>query len=179
MGANLFPGRRNGWLITIGYVALIYLSLEPVGTFQLYLKRNGWQTPVAEAILVLSAAAALYLVFVRLDRRSPGHVVAVIAVGVAYAAMMIWFAPRPSDRIHLIEYSMLAIFLFYALKFDVAPWGRYPLAWGGAFSVGFVDELIQDRIPTRAYDLHDAALNGGAALVALMFVGLAIERENR
>ncbi|MBF0171042.1 MAG: VanZ family protein [Nitrospinae bacterium] len=174
---NLFPNRRRGWEVTLGAIALIYLSLGPVGSFQLWLKSHGWQRPVSESILLFSAVTILYLVVVRLDRRTPSHLLALAGVGAAYLAMMITLAPHPSDRIHLLEYSLLTISFYYALKFDFSPPLRYPLAWMGAFASGFVDELIQRVVPTRAFDLHDALLNGAAASLALLFTGLVLERE--
>ncbi len=175
---RLFPTRRIGWGVTLGAITFIYLSLSPVGRFQLWLKGHGWQTPVSEAILTISATVILYLVFVRLDRRSPSHLIATVGVGLTYLFMMVTFAPHPSDRIHLLEYSLLTLSFFYAFKFDLPPRLLYPAAWAAAFGAGLIDELIQRFIPTRAADLHDALLNGVAALVALTFIGLVLEREN-
>ncbi|VAX19302.1 hypothetical protein MNBD_NITROSPINAE04-124 [hydrothermal vent metagenome] len=174
---KLFASRASGRAVTAGYVAMIYLTLGVVGSFQLWLRDTGWQTPVSTAILVFSISAALYIVVIRQRRRSAMNLVALAGAGFMYAYLMTTFSQNPSSRIHLVEYSLLAILLYYTLRFDVKNKSAYVLAWVITTFIGFVDEVIQAYLPTRAYDLDDLMINTMAAAIALCVVGVVVEDE--
>lgn len=141
----------------------------------MWLRSLGWQTFVSEIILIASIAAILYVVIGRMGKRSANDIMTLAVAGIMYAYIMISFAPNPSDRIHLVEYSLLAILLYYALKFDVKTKFVYITAWSMSAIVGFVDEMIQSQLSTRTYDLNDMMINAMAAAVALVTVGFVIE----
>lgn len=172
---NLFSSRKKGWLVTTWYVAVIYLTLAPVGSLQLWLRSRGMQTSVSELILLFIIMITLYVVVIRLKRRSLMNLLTLTACGGMYAYIATVFAPSPSDKIHIIEYSILASLLYYALKFDVKGKSGYVIAWTLTTVIGLVDELIQSRLPTRAYDLNDLMINSLAAACALLVVGLVVE----
>ena len=177
--SNLFANRKNAWAVTSGYVALIYLTLGPVGSLQLWLKSLGWQTFTSSAILIVSIAMILYLIVIRLKRRSLMDLATLAAAGGMYAYIMEAFAPYPSDRIHLVEYSILAALFYYTLKFDIQVRFVFVLSWVFTAMTGFVDEIIQSFLSTRTYDLNDMMINAMAAAVALITVGLVIEGDVR
>jgi len=176
---NLFKTQKSAWVTTCVYVAAIFLTLEPVGSLQLWLKRHGWQTFTSDVLLIGAILAILYLIVVRLGRRSAIDLTTLAAAGVMYAYIMISFAPHPSDRIHLIEYSALAVALYYSLRFHISMKFVYVLSWAATTLIGLVDEVIQSRLPTRTYDLNDAMINAMAAGVALTVVGFVIEESGK
>ena len=78
----------------------------------------------------------------------------------------------PEERSHLIEYSILAIFIHEALK-ERDRHGktvRYPglLAIGIASLIGLIDEYSQLIIPNRVFDLRDIIFNTGATIMAVV-----------
>jgi len=172
---NWLTEKKRAWFLTAGYVTLIYTTLGIVGSFSLWLRRDGWQTAVSTAIMITAFALVLYLIIFVLKRRSFMSIVAMMAAGLMYSYIMISFAPAPSDKIHLLEYSLLAALLFYALKIDIAPKSAYLLAWVITTFTGLVDEMIQYYLPTRAFDLNDLMINAMAAGVALFVVGFVVE----
>lgn len=101
--------------------------------------------------------------------------VTLAAAGGMYTYIVTAFAPTPSDRIHLIEYSLLAATIYYALKIDIKTKSAYVLAWFATTAIGFVDEVIQYYLPSRAFDLNDLMINTLAAAVALLIVGFVVE----
>ncbi|VAX19556.1 hypothetical protein MNBD_NITROSPINAE01-182 [hydrothermal vent metagenome] len=174
---NIFKNRGTAWGVTAGYVGLIYITLGIIGTLQLWLRDHGFQTIVSTAVLVVTFTAAIYLVIVKLNHRSPINLVTLMAACGMYGYIMVSFAPHPSARIHLVEYSILATFFYYTLKFDMKGRQAYIIAWLLTCATGLVDEMIQAYIPTRTFDLNDLMINAMAATIALLTVGLVVEDE--
>ncbi len=79
------------------------------------------------------------------------------------------------ERSHLIEYSVLAIFIHKALverttqKNQTLKPALY--AFITTFTIGVLDECIQILIPSRIFDMHDIIFNG---LVVFMAVGASV-----
>lgn len=77
----------------------------------------------------------------------------------------------PEERSHLIEYSVLAVFIHEALKErhrNGKPINKRGLvAIGLTIIVGLLDECIQLFVPARIFDPIDIAFNSGAAVFAI------------
>lgn len=95
-----------------------------------------------------------------------------VAVGVAAVYLMVLARMGiPEERTHLFEYSILALLVYEALVERKRHGGnvRFPalIAFGGASSMGVVDELIQAVLPGRVFDVRDIGFN-------VLAVGMAI-----
>ena len=96
-----------------------------------------------------------------------------IAIWVGLAAVYIMFIFRlgAPERSHLIEYSVLAIFIHRALierlghKNQVLMQGL--IAFVLTSLIGFLDEGIQIFLPNRVFDPLDMLFNSNAALMAI------------
>ncbi len=172
---KILTNKKALWAIVVGYVAAIYLTLGVIGRLSLWLRSNGWQTGVTTAMLFLAFVVALYVIVVALGRRSAMNIVTLAAAGGVYTYIVFAFQSSPSNRIHIIEYSLLATLLYYAIKIDVNSKSAYVLAWIITVVIGFGDEMIQFYLPTRAYDLNDIMVNSIAAAVALVVISLVVE----
>ena len=78
----------------------------------------------------------------------------------------------PEERSHLIEYSVLAVFIHEALKERVsnggAVWRPALLAIFITTAIGLFDEFIQLFVPERVFDPVDMIFNTGAAIMAIL-----------
>lgn len=76
----------------------------------------------------------------------------------------------PEERLHFIEYGVLAYLLHRALLMD---WGRAP-AYGWALVlatlIGAGDEGIQYLLPNRYFQFSDICLNSASAALGLILV---------
>lgn len=167
----LFISRREKrlWLWTLAVLLAIYSTLgiaQPVSTF---LRDNG--------LLSISFIAGMILVCVsvitirrniRPDKAELGVVLGVIAVYLMVFVRM----EIPEERTHIIEYSVVAAFLYRALmermKHDGKTYTPAVLSIVGTAVAGAIDEFIQGIIPSRVFDLRDILFN---ALAGLMAVG--------
>ncbi len=77
----------------------------------------------------------------------------------------------PEERSHLIEYGVLAIFIYEALLERQKSVGKIKHAWLKAILmasvIGILDESIQLLVPERVFDPIDIAFNTLAAILAV------------
>lgn len=96
-----------------------------------------------------------------------------LAVWIGLAAVFVMFVFRlgAPERSHLIEYSVLAIFIHKALgerwAESASIWRTALMAWLFTFLIGVVDEGLQYWLPDRVFDTEDIVFNGIAATMAI------------
>ena len=91
---------------------------------------------------------------------------------------------NPQERTHLIEYGVLAAFIYEALAERVRNGRGIPLpsvlAVFATTLLGLLDEGIQVLIPNRVFDIRDVGFNALAGLIAVAAsVALAWVRKRR
>lgn len=95
-----------------------------------------------------------------------------IFIWMALLAILAFFLFRlgASERSHMLEYSLLAIFVLQALQERWAQKSKFytiRIAFLITLAVGVADELIQCFLPYRVFDVEDILFNGLAALLSL------------
>ncbi len=76
--------------------------------------------------------------------------------------------PLPEERLHLVEYGVLAWWIRNAVEGTqpgVRPLTAFLTTLFLAAALGWLEEGIQGILPSRHYDLRDVALNGAGALL--------------
>ena len=91
---------------------------------------------------------------------------ALVVLAAAIGAMVLGLS-IPEERVHFVEYGVLALLARYALASHLPPARQYPGALLLATVAGWLDEVIQGLLPDRVYDLRDVVVNSVAALLAL------------
>jgi hypothetical protein len=172
--AGLHDGkrRRAAWIAAL-WVCFIYLTIPLVRTFQRWFAERFdkmWITvAVLVAMVLILVAVSVWLgrVSRRLDIWDFGVLLAVVGV----AGMWAWhLRARPEEAIHLLEYGVLLVLIFRAIRPerpDLAILGTAVLL---TTLMSAVDEIIQWIIPLRYFDYRDIAINGGAAVLAAVAV---------
>lgn len=123
------------------------------------------------AFLVVLAAIAIQALRVR-----PGGVEIWIGMGVIAVYVMVFLRmASPEERTHLVEYSVVALLIYEALRersHHGEPVSRPALlAVAATAAIGVVDEAIQLVLPFRVFDPIDIGFN---ALAAAMAVGASV-----
>ncbi len=118
------------------------------------------------AMLLIGAAILVYGL-----RTKPGKTEILVWLGIIAVYILFIFRLGAPERSHLIEYSVLAIFIHKALversvngKLVLMP---APFALALTFLIGVLDESIQLILPNRVFDAEDILFNGLATLMAL------------
>ena len=113
----------------------------------------------------------------------PGGAEIAVALGVAAAYLLILVRMSvPTERSHLVEYGVVAVFIHEALTERKGQGRRVPvpalLAIVAASLVGLIDEGIQRLIPSRVFDPVDILFNVLAAVMAVT-ASVALRRARR
>ena len=143
---------RRLWTWTLAMVATIYATLGLTGTLAGLLERRGLDAGLFALGMLLVGAT---VVVQGLRRRSSGVEIGVV-LGVAAVYLMVFLRMTLAERSHLIEYGVVASFIYEALKERTSHGGRVPVpplvAIFGAGLIGAFDEFIQVFLPSRVYD---------------------------
>ena len=158
---------RRLWLFTAAVVAGIYLTLGLAST----LAQKFYNQDVAAFVfLSLMFLVALTVLLVALNVRPSG---AEIGIGLGIVTVYLWVLLRMTipERSHLIEYSIVAAFIYAALV-ERRNQGRsvlFPEVFAilATTLVGTADEFIQLFLPSRVFDPTDILFNFLAATMAV------------
>lgn len=180
---SLFTSERERrlWVWTLAVVVAIYSTLSLTGTLTGALRDRGLIGTSFWLGLFLVGAA---IVMQGLNTR-PGGVEIGVALGVAGAYLIAFLRMTvPEERTHLIEYTIVALFIHEALMERASQGRRVPvpalLALVMTALLGLLDEGIQSLLPNRVYDIRDVGFNALAGLMAIAAsLALAWARRRR
>lgn len=74
------------------------------------------------------------------------------------------------EKIHFIEYGILAFLIFSALKEYSKNTTIYLTSFIILSCIGWIDEIIQHFLPDRLYDIRDVFLNSLSGTLILIFI---------
>ena len=178
MGLFGSPRERRLWLWALAVVALIFASLGFSGRIVDLLSDDNVAAVGFGLALLLVAATILTD---GLQTR-PSGVEAAVAFGVAAVILLVLLRLTLTERSHLIEYGVLAVFIHAALTERVEQGRQLPvpavLAIIAAAAIGTIDEAIQLALPQRIFDPVDMLFNALAAATAVA-AGLLLARVRR
>ncbi|MDE0120826.1 MAG: VanZ family protein [bacterium] len=178
----LFVSRRERrlWSWTLAIVVAIFSTLGLAGALAEQLAETGLTTVGFAAAMLL---VGITVVIQGLRTKPTGAEIGV-ALGVAVVYLMVLLRMALAERSHLIEYGVVASFIYEALKERKGGGGRVPvpavLAVLATGVVGVLDETIQLLLPSRHFDAVDMVFNALAAVMAVLArVALARARRRR
>ncbi len=150
----------------LGYVALVYGSLPWTRDVLIALDQRELVGSMVTACYF--GAAALVVYHVVFDVRLTDRVafVALVALGAGVGGLMLGLA-IPEERLHFLQYGLMAVLARRAVAPRVGGWRQYLAAIAIASAAGWGDELIQGLLPDRYYDLRDVLINALAAALAM------------
>lgn len=159
---------RRLWLWALAAVAAVYLTLGLSGTLAQRIPGGG----------LLDVSLFFFVVFLLgmtvlthgLKLRPRGAEIGIL-LGVAVVYFMMFVRTTMAERTHLLEYSVVAVFIHEALTERRDQGGRVPapalLAILATSLIGTVDESIQLFLPNRVFDPIDILFNFLAALMTV------------
>jgi hypothetical protein len=173
---TLFTSKKekNLWLWAVAVFAAIFSTLFMGKPLANQLRDQNVQAVffVFGMFLVTAAVIAHGL------KAKPGRFELSILFGIIAVYIMFVFRLGAPERSHLMEYSVLAIFIHKALverayqkKLILKP---AIFALMISFLIGVIDELIQIVLPNRVFDHQDIIFNGIAVTMAIVSSSLLI-----
>ena len=149
-------------------MAAIYSTLGLARTLAAALADSG----LGEGLFILCCLLVLAAVVTQGLRARPGGAEVGVALGIAAAYILVFVRMSiPTERSHLIEYGVVALFIHEALTERGARGRRVPapalLAVLATGLIGVLDEYIQLLLPSRVFDPVDMLFNVLAAIMAV------------
>ena len=159
---------RKLWYWTGVAWAVIFASIWLAGSVADFLRDRGL---ISNAIWLVLFLVALAVLINGIRSRASGFEV-IIWIGLFAVYLMVMLRMTlPEERSHLIEYSILALFIFEALRERAShkPDLKYPALWaiGITTALGILDESIQLLVPIRVFDPIDIFFNFLASVLAI------------
>ena len=159
--------RTRDWLIAIGYVALIFSTLQVAPVPLAYLRAHGWLRDTIFLMFLLCTAQAL-----RVLRRNHGRNISRL-ICLLVLLCVYYFVARtirlPEEQLHFFEYGLVGIFFLRALRhYNLPAHFLFLVAWLLSSTAGWCDELLQGITPNRHYDLRDIGFNVVASGLGLL-----------
>jgi hypothetical protein len=169
---SIFTSKRERrfWLWVLAVLAAIYSTLGLAGALVEFLHDRN----LLDVSFILGAILVLVTILTQGLKVGPGGVEITVGLGIAVTYFMIFvrMGIPTVERTHLIEYGVVAILIYEALKERLRNGRRVPVPAVLAIIVtallGLLDESIQALLPGRVYDFRDVGFNAIAGLMAIM-----------
>ena len=159
--------RRTARIVLAVYLLVLYVTLGLVRSITNYLRDTGVLRVSVLAAFVIAGSAMLWLIF--RDRRNRNRqVVGMLALTLAAYAAVILPMESAEEKIHFIEYGIVALLADASAPAGWSGKKRFFLCALFVLAAGWIDELIQALLPNRVYDLRDVAFNATAGVIALL-----------
>ena len=115
-------------------------------------------------------AVFLYVIFVKKERSPVKYLLLLVFSLILFILNNL--AIFPAEKIHLLEYVILGVLLYNALKVDLDKYDTRLYLWGCfiCFVAGVIDEVIQLVLPGRFFDWKDVVLNVVSGITAFMVI---------
>lgn len=132
---------------------------------------TGSAVPIAIGA-VFCAVLVSYIVGVKREKRLSVYSAFVLFILVCTRIFL--SIREPIERVHLAEYALLSMMVFWAMSDGTEGWGLCIWAVVVTMELGLADELIQGILPERIYDFNDVLLNAKAAVVGQGMVAFVL-----
>ena len=167
--------KKTYWVLVFLWVGTIYSTLYIVRPICEYLRQT---TPFVELTYIFSLIflALLLLILWKKFGIKYNSTYVLLSIGVLLYIFGLIKVQYPEEKIHLIEYGILAFFSYKALSFDLNKPKAFLVAYLLTSFFGFMDEVIQHILPNRFYQNEDVLLNSLSGLLGLFFT-FVIQRD--
>jgi hypothetical protein len=123
---------------------------------------------ISVAAAFLLAGTAMLALILRDPRNRRPRVILTLLIVLALYALIILPLGSPEEKIHFIEYGIVALLAHTATPAPWTPRTRFIATALFVLAAGWIDEAIQALLPSRVYDLRDVAFNATAGLITLL-----------
>jgi VanZ family protein len=160
------------------YLLAIYATLGYVRVITNALRDRGALRGSVLTAFALASTVVVILLFRDARNRTFRGAVILMLIGFAYAVVILPMN-SPEEKIHFIEYGVVALLAHAASPRTWSSGKRFVRCALFVAAAGWIDELIQALLPTRFYDLRDVAFNAAAGLIALTALAIFSARGRR
>ena len=161
------PSAARSWALLLAYVACVLGALPFTRDLVLTLRGLDLLGAVIGALYVGALAGVTYHVVFDVHLSDWIAFFALVALA-AIAGALLMGLQIPEERVHFLQYGLMAWLAGGALRWHLRPALAYLGALLFASGVGYGDEVLQDILPNRVYDIADVTLNVQAAVIGVV-----------
>ncbi len=155
------------WVVLLAYIAGVFGMLPFTRKVLITLEQQHLLGAVVTGLYFLAAVVVAYHVI--FDARLSDRVAFFTLVALAAIAGGLFMGLKiPEERVHFLQYGVMAWLARAALAARLPPLAQYVAALSLACVLGFMDEWIQGSLKGRVFDSRDVVFNAVGALIALV-----------
>lgn len=163
---RLLETRRRAWVVSFLYVLFL------LGTAPFILRFSAWLRGhhlLRVFLISLAAGCLIYILAYFVSRLKIRNLKAYLGIGLLLAAAGLLMLRHQTleERIHLLEYTALALLFFKAVKFSRRGKILFVLPLLLTIFIGWIDELWQGLLPGRVYDILDVLNNAAGGMIGV------------
>jgi len=162
------------WLYVLGGVTLIYSTLYIVRPICEFLKEKTPFDLLMNIMMIIFLSILGMQFWMKKSSINLSQWFLLLLVLTSYVIGLI-VLPHPEEKIHFIEYGLLAFLVYRALRLDCRMIPGFILAFILVTLLGWGDEGIQHLLPNRYYQIQDVVLNSFSGFLGLI---LTVINEN-
>ena len=168
------------WVATIVWTLGIFCCISVARTIQELIRRVAGQSAfllLTSCFVAVCAGSLLLVVLKERNGKLPIRLFWLAMLTTVYGCWMYSLRRNPEEALHFIQYGVLALLLFQALRVTRTDWSIYLVAGCVGGVIGISDEIVQWLTPNRVFDYRDILLNIGAGLLMLTGVALVLKPQ--
>lgn len=174
---NAYRKRILYWSLTIIWFGVILATLQYAREWSDEIAKKyseGFIPSIAAGILI---AILVYSIIRLIRTKAQFFEYAVFAIIIAIYSYYFMTINIPIEKVHFLEYGLLAIFIILAIRVDRGDAGGYLIAGLLVTLAGCIDEYIQGLLPNRVGQLSDIYLNIIAGVLSLCWYRICIKPD--
>lgn len=154
------------------WTLIIYATIPYAQPVLQFLGRNFGGDPNLNIGVVTVVMSAVLVLSYKLIRRPGFGLGRGIWLGAVFGGYVYFMNHMeiPAEKIHFLEYGILSVLIFRAVRHVIANEIVYYLTFAICYLIGVSDEFIQSMVPKRVGDIVDTGWNLAAVLLALIGV---------
>ena len=166
--SDIRRARLRCWSDVVAWTLIIYSTLYIVRPICEFLKANTPFELIVNVVMYSILFSVAVFSFQKKIFKSSSWIL-IAFVFLAYVVVFIWLK-IPEEKIHLIEYGILAFLIFRAAVLDFGETRSYAISFVLASLIGWGDEGIQYLLPNRYYEWHDVFINCISVMLGLFLL---------
>jgi hypothetical protein len=166
------------WMLLIAWIGFIYLTLGTVPKWREVLIDRWGQDVFATLTYLFAGIALLSITAVMIVSKKEKKVfpyVWLIAILLLLHHVMTHWITIPVEQIHFIEYGMVGVLAFNALRHHLKGFGLVTAALLMTYFFGMIDECIQGILVNRVGEQRDMYWNGLAGAMAMALIVFSLK----
>ena len=161
----------NRWKWVLMYVILIFSASPLLPKLRDNLAKRFQNVSILYTIIVLFVVIIFTVKLLSINWKLKNKALFLYgAMMIISSGLLLKFVSYPIEKVHIIEYCLLSVLVYYALRGN---WGApyiYLRAVEITFLIGIFDELWQGLLPNRYFDVWDIFYNGASGIIGQIYI---------